>query len=61
MGRRPNFLNTSTHNLCFSAKIRKIMNTPVHPNRTNINVRFKGSELHGHVSMMSCVSSTSQL
>ena len=28
---------TSTHNLCFRAKIRKKMNTPVHPSFTIIS------------------------
>ena len=33
---------TSTHNLCFRVKIRKIMYTPVNPSFTIINVGFKG-------------------
>ena len=38
---------TSTHNLCFGAKIRKI-GIPLH----YIKVGFKGYILHGHVILM---------
>ena len=43
---------TSTHNLCFGAKIRKIgvpLQTPVF----NIKVRFMVDLFHGHVFLMS--------
>ena len=37
-------LDCSTHNLCFSAEIRKIMNTPVNP-FYYIKVGFKGVKI----------------
>ena len=44
---------TSIHNLCFIAKIRKIMFTPCKPQFHFLKVGFKGGcEIHGHTSMM---------
>ena len=42
---------TSTHNLCFGAKIRKNMYTPAYPSFT-INWGIRGYSLHGHVFLM---------
>ena len=42
---------TSTHNLCFRAKIRK-NEYPGKPQFYYIKVGCKGSKLHGHASMM---------
>ena len=43
---------TSTHNLCFGAKIRKTY-TPVNPSFTIKKWDVRGYSLHGHVFMMS--------
>ena len=42
---------TSTHNLCFRAKIRKKY-TPLHPSFTIYKWGARGSSLHGHVCMV---------
>ena len=42
----------STHNLCFSAKIRKIMYTPVNSSFTRQKWGLRGSKLYRHVFVM---------
>ena len=44
---------TSTHNLCFGGKIRKI-GIPYNPHFFYIKAGLRGHTLHGHVFMMSC-------
>ena len=43
---------TSTHNLCFGAKIRKQLAYPCIAQFHYIKVGFEGYTLHGHVIMM---------
>ena len=50
--RRGEAVLTSTHNLCFRAKIGKKMYTPVNPNFTVYKWDVRGYESHGHVIMM---------
>ena len=38
----------STHTLCFRARIRKIMYTPVNPSVTILKWDVSGSTLHAH-------------
>ena len=42
----------STHNLCFRAKIRKIMFTPVNPSFTIQKRGLRGSKIYRHVFLM---------
>ena len=43
---------TSTHNLCFLAKIRKLCITPINPSFTILKWGLMGYLFHGHVFMM---------
>ena len=60
VGTRQNRLSeailTSTHNLCFRAKLRKILYIPVNPSFTILKWGVRGCSLHGLVIVMySCV------
>ena len=48
----PEAVLTSTHNLCFGAKIRKNMYTRVNPTFSITKWGERGCSLHGHVILM---------